>query len=309
MKIGVLCNSKLSIPSIQFLVQSGHQVAMALPAEKSGDQEELEHFAMHFQLLITRVEKASLQHELLVWNAANQFDTIFVITFPYILPKSIISSFGKPMINFHFAPLPQYKGAQPAFWMIKNGEKKGGIAAHLITEKIDDGPILMNESYTLSNSETFGSYLTKMASVNVTVIQKVVALISQASWQKKLQVSNRSRGVYYPKLQLKDIRIVWQTMTAVEIERLCRACNPWNKGAITTLNGLPLKLVEVQVSEIVAEDKTPGQLFSNYESASLHVATCDSRSLRLSVVYQESYGFFSGGNLTELGLTAGVTLL
>lgn len=309
MKIGVLCNSKLSIPSIQFLVQSGHQVAMALPAEKSDDQEELEHFAMHFQILVTRVAKASLQHELLFWNAANQFDTIFVITFPYILPKSLISSIGKPMINFHFAPLPEYKGAQPVFWMIKNGEKSGGITSHLITEEIDGGPIISFEPYTLSKYETYGSYLSKMAAINPKVIQSILSKISKDNWKGSLKAQNRKQATYYSKPTLENIRINWQTMTSVEIERLCRACNPWNKGAITTLNGLPLKLVEVQVSEIVAKDKTPGQLFSNYESASLHVATFDSRSLRLSVVYQESYGFFSGGNLTELGLTAGVTLL
>ena len=84
MKIGVLCNSKLSIPSIQFLVQMGHQVSMVLPKENTEDYAELENFAIHFQIPLVKVQKDQLEHELIFWNASNEFDFILQ-TFDFVL--------------------------------------------------------------------------------------------------------------------------------------------------------------------------------------------------------------------------------
>lgn len=309
MKIGVLCNSKLSIPSIQFLVQMGHQVSMVLPKENTEDHAELENFAIHFQIPLVKVQKDQLEHELIFWNASNEFDFIFVITFPYILSKKLIASIGVGIVNFHFAPLPQYKGAQPAFWLIKNGDKRGGITAHLITEEIDGGPIVHFEPYAMLRNDTFGSYLNKMAALNCSVLQKIMPVISKNNWEKQLKKQTVSLATYYPKPQLNDIRINWNEMKAIEIERLCRSCNPWNKGAITTLNNFPIKLVEVEPLSIVSKNERIGQIIEVEKSKKMAVFTCDGKYLEIKIAYDENFGFFGGERLSELGFKAGLTLI
>ena len=309
MKIGILCNSKLCFPSIQYLMQMGHQVFIAMPQVIAEDHAEIEGFAMHFRIPILKVDPKKITNELIFWKATSELDCLLVITFPYILSVELIDSIGVEIINFHFAPLPQYKGAQPAFWLIKNGEKVGGITAHLITAKIDGGPVLHFERYPMSSVETYGGYMTKMSSLNVKVIQKVLELLSKNNWKKQLKAQKQSEAKYHSKPQFDDVRIDWNTMKASEVEQLCRACNPWNKGAITTLGNVPIKIVEVEVVQGVRFSELPGTIVCIGKTDQLAVCTCDERALLLKIVYDESMGFYSNDRITELGIKASVRLV
>jgi len=309
MKIGILCNSKLCFPSIQYLMQMGHQVFIAMPQVIAEDHAEIENFAMHFRIPILSVDQKKLTEELIFWKATSELDCLFVITFPYIFSAELIDSIGVEIINFHFAPLPQFKGAQPAFWLIKNGEKVGGIAAHLITAKIDGGPILHFERFPMSTVETYGGYMTKMSSLNVKVIQKVLELLGKKNWKKQLKVQKQSEAVYHAKPQFNDVRIDWNKMKAADVEQLCRACNPWNKGAITTLGNVPIKIVEVELVQGARFSELPGTIVCIGKTNQLAVCTCDERALLLKIVYDESMGFYSNDRLSELGFKPGVRLI
>jgi methionyl-tRNA formyltransferase len=309
MKIGILCNSKLCFPSIQYLIQTGHQVFIAMPDVVAEDHAEIENFAMHFQIPVLIVNKQKLTEELLFWKASSELDRLFVITFPYILPSKLIDSIGLEIINFHFGPLPSYKGAQPAFWLIKNGEQNGGITAHVVTKSIDSGSVVHFERYQLSPHETYSSYMTKLSSLNPQVIQKVLEVMNKNGWENKLEVQQSLSSTYHQKPQFNDVRIDWNKMAAVEIERLCRACNSWNKGAITSLNNYPIKLVEVKVINNSSFNELPGTIIRMNQNGQLAVCSVDGKLLLLVVVYDESMGFYSNERLEELGIKPGARLV
>lgn len=309
MKIGILCSSKLSLPAVHSLINLGHQVFMATPEELGPDKYELEGFANQFGIQISKFSKETLTESVLFWKANFNLEHIFVITFPYILKPKLIDSVGLKIINFHFAPLPEYKGAQPAFWMIKNGERKGGITAHVIDQSVDGGAILHFEPFQLSETETFGSYFTKMAHLNSVVIQKVLGKIAGNGWARSLVKQTTVDAKNYPKPQLQDIRIDWQKMTAEEIERLCRACNPWNKGAITTLNNAPIKLIEVQISNSTVNELAPGEVVQKTATDSFLVSTSDHKFLNIIIAFSEELGYLSNYRLNDLGFRNGVRLI
>lgn len=309
MNLGVLCNSKLSLPSVQTLLQLGHSITIGLPELIGKDHAEIEQFAFQYGIPITRLTKETLDTDLIFWKERNGLEFIFVITFPFILSAKIIADIKLDIINFHFTPLPQYRGAQPAFWVLKNGEKNGGITAHVITEKLDEGPIVHFEPYTMQQRDTFGSYLAKMATLNCKVIQKTLIIVSKNNWKKGLKVQNKSLVAYYPKPQLKDIRVDWNTMTAIEIERLCRACNPWNKGVITTLMNFPIKLLEVEPLHLDFGGELPGQIVVIQNPKRIAIATSDRKYLEIKIAYEESFGFFGNDRLSDLGFTEGSRLI
>ena len=308
MNIGVLCNSKLCLPSVHRLVQMGHKVNFGMPKAVSEDHPEMEQFAFQFGIPVTKLDKETLDKDLIFWKEQNGFDFIFVITFPYILSADLIANIKLDMINFHFAPLPQYKGGQPAFWLLKNGEKTGGTSVHILTEKIDGGDLLHLEPYTLTDKETYKSYLTNVALLNADVIQKITNDIAQPFWKNKLKKQKSSKAVYYPKPQLEDIRIHWDKMDAVAIERLCRACNPWNKGAIAVFNLQAIKLIEVTVLAIAANQEPAGTVVRITNPERFVVSCRDNKYLEINIAYQEDLGFFSNHRLAQLGLKAGLVL-
>jgi hypothetical protein len=55
MNIGVICNSKLSLPSIHSLLQLGHQVSMAMPNENGIAYFEMESFANQFGIQVSKL--------------------------------------------------------------------------------------------------------------------------------------------------------------------------------------------------------------------------------------------------------------
>lgn len=309
MKLGILCNSKLSLPSIHTLVNLGHSIVIGMPEERGVDDYEIEGFANQFQIQVTRFQKQKLTEELIHWKIFSELEVIFVITFPHILAADLITNIKIDIVNFHFAPLPNYKGAQPAFWMIKNGEQKGGIAAHLITKEIDGGPIVHFEPYSLSENETYNSYMTKMSYLNNKVVQQVLEKVKNSQFHKQLKPQSKSNGVYYKKPQFDDVRIDWQKMTAVDIERLCRACNQWNKGALTSINNFPVKIIEVKIINSNSKNEQPGSIFKNTETKEVTIATFDNKQLIIKIAYTEDLGFFSNNKLSELGIQAGARLV
>tara|TARA_B100001778_G_scaffold332519_1_gene339006 strand:+ start:205 stop:1077 length:873 start_codon:yes stop_codon:yes gene_type:complete len=290
-------------------MQMGHQVFIAMPQVIAEDHAEIEGFAMHFRIPIIQVDPKKITNELIFWKATSELDCLLVITFPYILSVELIDSIGVEIINFHFAPLPQYKGAQPAFWLIKNGEKVGGITAHLITAKIDGGPVLHFERYPMSSVETYSGYMTKMSSLNVKVIQKVLELLSKNNWKKQLKAQKQSEAKYHSKPQFDDVRIDWNTMKASEVEQLCRACNPWNKGAITIFGNVPIKILEAEHVQGARSSELPGTIVCIEKTNQLAVCTCDEKLLLLKIVYDESMGFYSNDRLSELGIRPCVRLV
>lgn len=308
MKIGVLCNSRLVLPSLYFLTQHGVQLCLVLPAEINEDHQKIESFAMQFQIPIQKWTKKELNNKINSWLTLNQINQLWVMTFPYIISKNAIQNFSVPALNFHFSPLPQYAGSQPIFWMIKQRETTGGISIHLLTEDVDGGPILHFEKYAIKESETFGSYLSSIGQLNIQALQNVLQKQSDPNWNKKAKAQSQKQLKHWTKPKIQDVQINWANMSTKQIEALCRACNPWNKGAITFLNGMMVKLLEVKIISTVKHNgETPGTLKLIAETNRLAVSTSDKKYLDIEIAYVDE-GFYGNIEFQKLGLKAGMIL-
>src|SRR6476659_7970243 len=69
-------------------------------------------------------------------------DLIFVTGFPWRLPAELLSLPRLGSINTHPAALPRYRGPNPIFWHLMNGETEIGMTVHRMDAEFDTGPIL-----------------------------------------------------------------------------------------------------------------------------------------------------------------------
>ncbi len=69
-------------------------------------------------------------------------DMIFVTGFPWRLPAELLSIPRLGSINTHPAALPKYRGPNPIFWQMMNGETELGLTVHRMDAEFDTGPIL-----------------------------------------------------------------------------------------------------------------------------------------------------------------------
>lgn len=244
-KIGVLCNSTLGIPSLHVLLSNNLIAALGLPEKVHDATNDIKDMAASFQQEVTLFKKQNLQNELIDWVKAFKLNIVLVFTFPWKIGTEVLGLPELGFINFHFGLLPQYRGADAIFWSIKNREQFGGISVHKMDADYDTGDILHLEKLALLPTDTYGMHAAKLANTNVEVLQKILPLL--LSGKVSASVQSNADAHYYSKPQLKNIAIDWQKQMADEIVALVNACNPWNKGAYTMYNGMPLRITEAAV--------------------------------------------------------------
>ena len=72
----------------------------------------------------------------------NRIDVICLAGFMRILSENFINTFSKPIMNIHPSLLPSFRGLNTHERVLKAGCLIHGATIHLITKKLDAGPIL-----------------------------------------------------------------------------------------------------------------------------------------------------------------------
>src|SRR5450755_2041119 len=69
-------------------------------------------------------------------------------------------------VNFHPSLLPYYRAREPLFWTILAGETRAGMTVHVMTDVIDEGPILFQREVEIplrATSESLASRVDEAA--------------------------------------------------------------------------------------------------------------------------------------------------
>ena len=91
----------------------------------------------------------------------NNIDLIISIACPKIIKKELLNAPKKGCINYHTALLPRYRGRQPLFWALLNGEGEVGISVHEMDENIDNGPIIVQYKVPVGGADSLNSLYLK----------------------------------------------------------------------------------------------------------------------------------------------------
>ena len=76
-------------------------------------------------------------------------DFVVLAGFMRILDSDFIQAFANRILNIHPSLLPKYKGLNTFQRAIESGDSEHGVSIHLVTAELDDGPLLMQESYPI----------------------------------------------------------------------------------------------------------------------------------------------------------------
>ncbi len=81
-------------------------------------------------------------------------DLLFVYRCPFIISKKAYSIPRIGAYNIHPSLLPKHRGLNPWIGIFKNKEEKNGVTLHRITDVVDGGEIIYQQSYSISPNET-----------------------------------------------------------------------------------------------------------------------------------------------------------
>jgi methionyl-tRNA formyltransferase len=214
-------------------------------------------------------------------------EIIVVVAYGRILPKTILDLAPYGCLNVHYSLLPKYRGAAPAAWTIINGESTAGVTTMKLIEKMDAGPIYLQEATEVAPDETTGSLQAKLTPIGTRLLRETLRRLQVGSLMPQEQ--DDSAVTFAPILKKEDGLIQWD-QPAMMIERRVRGFDPW-PGAYSHIGG---KLLKIHRAKVVATDTkgSPGEVM-RADAGGLWIAT-SSGFLGLEEVQLENRKRLSG---------------
>jgi methionyl-tRNA formyltransferase len=191
-----------------------------------------------------------------------------VVAYGKILPREVLEIPPLGFLNVHFSVLPEYRGAAPVQRAIIDGASETGVTIILLTEGMDEGPVLAETRVPIEPDDTAGNLATRLADIGAQLLVETLPAYAGGGLSPREQ--DHARATYAPKIAEEDARIEWRR-TAVEIENLIRGLNP-APGAWTTLGGKRIKVFRAQRSTAPSKLE-PGRVLATSEG--LLVGTID----------------------------------
>lgn len=203
-------------------------------------------------LAAPRIKTPEFLNKLESWHP----EVLVVVAYGRILPKTILELPPHGCVNVHYSLLPKCRGAAPAAWTIIRGESEGGVTIMKLVEKMDAGPVYLQEAVPLTPDETAGSLQAKLAPVGARLLMQALQGLKEGTLTARNQ--DESLATFAPMLKKEDGWIDW-TRPAVEIERWVRGLHPW-PGSFTLARGKLLKVHRVKAISAPSLAGAPGEV-------------------------------------------------
>lgn len=197
--------------------------------------------ALSAGLEVVQPEKAR-DSELADWLTAAEVDVATVVAYGKILPASLLEIPRLGFVNVHFSLLPKYRGAAPVQRALIEGETETGVSIMVLTEGMDEGPVLATRSRPIGPDETAGEVGESLAAVGARLL--VEALIGYRDGSLQPREQDHAAATYAAKIAPEDALIDWSRSSG-QIRDLVRGCNPI-PGAWTSLGDRRLKVHRVR---------------------------------------------------------------
>ncbi len=282
MKIIFAGTPEFAVPSLRYLMASGHEVCAVYtqPDRPAGRGRQVQpspvkQVAEAAGIPVLQPAHFKSQANLEQFSAFNA-DLMVVVAYGVILPQAILDAPKFGCINVHGSLLPRWRGAAPIQRAIMAGDQETGVTLMQMVLKLDAGDMLHKEHYRIAPTDTAESVYGKLAELGAIGLAEVLHQLAQGHLSAAPQ--DDTQVTYAEKLAKQEAWLDWGC-SAIELDRRVRGLNPWPV-AQTLYQGQNLR---IWLAEAVAEpvDSQPGKIL--VRAKQLDVATGDGR-LRLKEV-------------------------
>jgi methionyl-tRNA formyltransferase len=194
-----------------------------------------------------------------------------LIDFGIIVAQDVIDTFPLGIVNSHFSLLPEWRGADPITFAILSGQKQTGVSLMLLVEAMDEGPLLAQAPFELSEHITAPELTAALIELSNHQLQAVLPLYLEG---KALSVSQEQAALpghdtpsYSRKLTKDDSILDWHK-PAEQLEREIRAFIEWPKSQTT----IGAQQVIITKAHIEAGSGEPGTLWKQPKKLGYYTA-------------------------------------
>ncbi len=286
MRIVFMGTPDFAVPSLQRLIDDGHEIA-AVYSQPDKPQ------GRHFELTPPPVKVLAQRHGVAVYqpetlkDAAAQAqlallapELIVVAAYGKLLPQAVLDIPPKGCINVHGSLLPKYRGAAPIQWAVINGEPVTGVTIMQMAQGLDTGDMLLQKETPIGENETAGELFERIAALGAEALSKTIAILDTLTPIPQ----DDTLACWSPPLKKTDGEIDW-SQDAKAIYARIRGVTPW-PGAYTLFNGKRMKIHRAAVYSDVEDVKAGGMPGALLDDKRLIIG-CGSGAIKLLEVQLE----------------------
>lgn len=262
MRIVFFGTPQFAVTTLEKLLQHNHFEVVAVvtqPDKKRGRGN---------KLIPSPVKKVAIDHKIPVWqplkikkdkNTLEELeeanaDAFVVVAYGQILASQILKMPKLGCINVHGSILPQYRGAAPIQWSIRNGDRQTGITTMLMDEGMDTGPMLLKSYTTINLWDNFYDLAVKLAQQGGDLLIETLLKLEKGEIKPIPQDDNLAT---YARLINKSDYIINWSNSALEIHNQIRGFYP---NCFTSFRNKSLKIMASLPIQEAKEIDLPPQL-------------------------------------------------
>src|SRR5450755_4326947 len=179
-------------------------------------------------------------------------DVIFSAGFPWKLPAALLAMPRLGCINAHPALLPKYRGPEPVFWQIMNGEPQIGMTIHRMDAEFDTGPILAQRAMDIAEDDDIDSVFPKLLTLGGPLLPEALAAVAAGVPGTPQPVE----GSYAPMVTEAERFLDWKR-SSVQLRNQVRAWG--SQGVLARIDGKEYLVRRARVVPTVASAQ-PGSV-------------------------------------------------
>ena len=280
MRIVFMGTPDFAVPSLQALIDAGHEVCAAYtqPDKPQGRKQVLtpppvKVLAQQYGIPVYQpatLKDAAEQERL----RALEPEAIIVAAYGKLLPKAVLDIPPRGCINVHGSLLPRWRGAAPIQWAVIAGDKTAGVTTMRMAEGLDTGDMLLKYETPIGARETAGELFDRLAQAGAALLVETLERLDDIT-----PVPQEDSQSCYAHMLDKEMAVIDWAKPAHEIDCLVRGLSPWPV-ALTTLDGTRLK---VYAAQPVSGAGRPGEVLESDPKKGFVIA-CGADALRLDEV-------------------------
>jgi phosphoribosylglycinamide formyltransferase 1 len=121
--------------------------------------------------------RESFDRELVSGLKAYKVQLVCLAGFMRILSKVMVQKFDGRILNIHPALLPSFPGAHAVHDAYLSGVKVTGVTVHIVDEKVDHGPILLQEALEIRKKESLEELLSRIHRIEHRLYPKAISMM------------------------------------------------------------------------------------------------------------------------------------
>ena len=262
MKLACISGVKFGYEVIKYLLEKNYNISIIFSynesvQEKHSDSVSFKNLSNQYNIRNVEVDNINKSENIKILKSIKP-DLILVMGWSQLLKTEIIKIPSIGIIGSHPTELPKYRGRAPIPWSIIKGLKQSAETFFWITEGTDNGDILDQQKFLISDEDDANSVYNKVTEAAKMMIIKNLDLIEKGIIRKKKQ-DEADFLEYWPKRIPEDGKIDW-TQKGMNIHRLIRASTKPYPGAFTFFKGSKLRIWKAKYSD--EESSEPGVIIS-----------------------------------------------